>query len=472
MQNHDRQNQAAGPGPAGIHHILLRHKWKIICFSSAGFLVAVLVYFRAPVVYSSEAKLLIRYVVESRLPNGLGGDPQVKTPDPGGVNVINTEIEIMKSQDLAVQVAEVIGPEKIIGQGGGETNKYLAATILKNGLTVEVPPATDILHIVFRHPNREIVQSVLTQLIEAYLRKHVEIHRSVGAFDDVLQQQTDALRSQLAITEAELRKAKANAGLMSVEDAKKAYTEQTSKTRGVLFTTQAELAERRAALQERQKLMPAHVEVSTNQPDVAVPSAKVEEYRSVSGRLESFRKREQELLTQATPEQSMVQAIREQIASADKLKTSLEAEYPELTRIQPPSSKPGARVGDWSDEAAQIAALQAKLEVLKSQLEKLNADAKTVNELEPAIAELQRKKETEETKYHHFSTLLEQARFDEALSAGRLSNIAVVQAPTIPYRELRHLVKPLASIVGAGVFCGIALAGFYELGNSIRRKRR
>src|ERR1035441_10336601 len=176
-------------------------------------------------------------------------------------------------------------PEKIIGPGGGETNKYLAATILKNGLTVEVPPATDILHIVFRHPNREIVQSVLTQLIEAYLRKHVEIHRSVGAFDDVLQQQTDALRSQLAITEAELRKAKANAGLMSVEDAKKAYTEQTSKTRGVLFTTQAELAERRAALQERQKLMPAHVEVSTNQPDVAVPSAKVEEYRSEERRV-------------------------------------------------------------------------------------------------------------------------------------------------------------------------------------------
>src|ERR1039458_3367553 len=109
MQNHDRQNQAAGPGPAGIHHILLRHKWKIICFSSAGLLVAVFVYFRAPVVYSSEAKLFIRYVLESRLPGGLGGDPQVKTPDPGGVNVINTEIEIMKSQDLAAQGAALIG---------------------------------------------------------------------------------------------------------------------------------------------------------------------------------------------------------------------------------------------------------------------------------------------------------------------------------------------------------------------------
>jgi uncharacterized protein involved in exopolysaccharide biosynthesis len=168
----------------------------------------------------------------------------------------------------------------------------------------------------------------------------------------------------------------------------------------------------------------------------------------------------------------MVQAIREQIASADKLKTSLEAEYPELTRIQPPSSKAGARVGDLSDEAAQIVALQAKFKVLTNQYGKLNADAKAINELEPAITELQRKKELEETRYHHFSTLLEQARFDRALSDGVMPNINEVQAPTPACQESRKLVKTLGMIVCVGVFIGIALAGLSELGNSIRRKRR
>ena len=255
-------------------------------FSAAGFLAAALVYFLQPVAYSSEAKLFIRYVLEARLPSGIGGDPQIKTPDPGGANIINSEIEIMKSQDLAIQVVEAIGPEKILGKGGGETNKYLAAAILKKGLTVEVPPRSDILRIVFQHPNRQIVQPVLDQLISAYLRKHVEIHRSVGAFDDVLTQQTDALRSQLAQTEADLRKAKTNAGLMSVEDAKKAYTEEISKTRQGLFNTQAELAERQAALQERQKLMPAPVEVPTNQPDVAVPGQRLGSSRRDAGQLQ------------------------------------------------------------------------------------------------------------------------------------------------------------------------------------------
>src|ERR1039457_2828258 len=192
------------------------------------------------------------------------------------------------------------------------------------------------------------------------MRRHVELHRNVGAYDDVLQQQTDALRTQLAQTEADLRSAKTNAGLMSIEDAKKAYTEEISKTRQALFNTQAELAERQAALQERQKLMPAPVEASTNQPDVAVPSAKIQEYKSVSSRLDSFRKREQELLTQYTEENSMVQGIRQKIASVEKVQKGLEAEYPKLSKMQLASSPSGAPPRDWSDEAAQIVALRAK----------------------------------------------------------------------------------------------------------------
>ena len=152
---------------ADVYYILFRHKWKILCLSAAGLLVAASIYFMQPSVYSSEAKLLIRYVVEARVPSGMGGDPQIKTPDSGGAGIINTEIEILKSSDLAADVAVAIGPEKILGKGGGDTNKYQAAGILKKGLTVEVPPGTDILRIVFQHPNREIVQPVLDQFIIA-----------------------------------------------------------------------------------------------------------------------------------------------------------------------------------------------------------------------------------------------------------------------------------------------------------------
>src|ERR1035441_7773324 len=451
MQNHDRQNQAPGLSVADIYYILFRRKWLIIGLSAAGLSAAAWIYFLEPAIYGSEAKLFIRYVVEARVPSGLGGDPQIKMPDSGGAGIINSEIEIIKSLDLAAQVAEAIGPEKILGKGGGETNKDLAVSRLRDSLTVEVPPRSDVLRIVFQHPNREIVQPVLEQFIKYYLIKHYEIHSSGSAAFDALQGQTQTLGAQLADTEAQLRTNKTNAGLMSIEDAKKAYTEEISKIRQGLFNTQAELAERRAALQERQKLMPAPVEVSTNQPDVAVPSAKIKEYKSVSDLLESLRKKEQEALSEFTEENPRVLSIRELIASAEKVQKDLEAEYPKLTKLQLPSSQPGAPQRDWSDEAAQIIALQAKFKVLTNQLANLNADATTINELEPALTELQRKKELEETKYSHFSTSLEQAQFDKALSDGGIPNINEAQAPTPPYRESRKLVKTLRMIAFGGV---------------------
>ena len=62
MQNHDRQNQAPGLGLADIYYILFRRKWLIIGLSAAGLLAAAWIYFLQPPVYSSEAKLFIRYV--------------------------------------------------------------------------------------------------------------------------------------------------------------------------------------------------------------------------------------------------------------------------------------------------------------------------------------------------------------------------------------------------------------------------
>ena len=464
MQNNERQNQPGGLTLADIYYTIFRHKWKIIGLSAVGLVAAVIVFLAKPPAYTSEAKLFIRYVVESRVPSGMGTDPQIKNPDPGGANIINSEIEILRSLDLASQVVDAVGADKILGTTGKETNKFKAAAALQKSLLVEVPPRSDILRIVFQSPNRDIVQPVLTQLIDAYMRKHIEIHRSIGAFDDVLTQQTDALRSQLAQTEEDLRRAQTNAGVMSIEESKKAYTEEISKTREQIFNTQAELAERQAAYDERKKLMPAAPAVSTNQPEAEARSGTVEEYKTLAARLSSFRAKEQELLSQYTDENSLVRGIRQQIASAEKAQQDLETKYPRLTKIQlPTSSKSGAPTMDLSDEAAQITALQAKLQVLNSQLGRLLTEAKSVNAIEPTITELQRKRDLEETKYRHFTTSLEQARFDEALGAGKTSNISVAQSPTPPYRESRQMLKIVGMLIGGGVALGFGLAFLLEL---------
>ena len=95
-----------------------------------------------------------------------------------------------------------------------------------------------------------------------------------------------------------------------------------------------------------------------------------------------------------------------------------------------------------------MAVLQAKLEVLTSQMEKLITAVRALEELEPVVAELQRKKEGIETKSRRLTGLLEQARLESAWSASRAPNLSVVQTPTPPCREPKHLRKFLATLMG------------------------
>jgi uncharacterized protein involved in exopolysaccharide biosynthesis/Mrp family chromosome partitioning ATPase len=468
---HERSNPAGGFNLADAYYVIFRHKWKILVLSAAGLLAAAGVYFGTTPSYSSEAKLLIRYVVESRPPGGVAGDPQIKSPDPGGANIINTEIEIIKSLDLAEQVAREYGPAKILGTTGPETNVHQAAVVLQKGLTADVRPNSDILRIVFQHSDPAIVQELLTRLINAYLVKHVEIHRTNGTFDAVLQKQTLDIRDDLAETERQLRMAKTNAGVISIEDAKKAYAQEIAKIREELFNTQAELVERHAALEERQKLLPARADTRDEKTEPKIPSDKIEEYKKVCGRLESLRKKEQELLAQLTEEAPPVRNIREQISAAEETQRKLETAYPRLTSIPVASSGPGGTVVDLSLDVAHIKALQAKWAFLTNEWEVLTREAKAVNDWEPQIAQLQRQKELQEAKYRHFSLSLEQETFDSALSAGKMSNINIAQAPTLPYRESRQLVKAVSLLAIGGIVAGLALAFLIEffLDPTVRR---
>src|SRR5215470_17616065 len=106
---------AAGSGMnvRDVLYMLLRHKWKIIILGLAGIGAAAGVYFTAPPVYESQAKLLVRYVVDRSAVDGL--DTQIKTPTADNHALINSEVEILTSADLIREVAEAVGVDKLLG---------------------------------------------------------------------------------------------------------------------------------------------------------------------------------------------------------------------------------------------------------------------------------------------------------------------------------------------------------------------
>jgi len=456
----------------GIYYALFRQKWKIILFALAGLLGAVGLYVSSPPLYQSEAKVLVRYVLEreGRSLNPTTRDSEIKSTDSGGI--ISSELEILRSFDLAGPVADIVGPEKILAKSGRGTSRLEAATLIEQNLDVKAIGRISAIRVLFRHPDPAVVQPVLRNLIDAYQKKHVEVHRVAGVVEEDLTRKTDELRNKLAKIEEELRGWTDKAGVTSLDAVDKAHINQISKIREDLFKAEAELAGRRAGLKELQGLGPKKTEDTADQPKV--PPEESARYRNLCAELDSLHKNETNLLAQFTGESTYVKNIRQQIGDFEKEKRKLEEDHPQLGRPSlslPAAASAGLPGMDAAIEGYRIRTLEAETNTLHSQLGSVVAEAGEIRKAEAKITELRREKELLEVNYRNYQTTLEQARIDQALGPGKVPNINVVQEPSPPAKDVSKTLKPMATILAVGVIGGLALALLIELvlDRSVRR---
>jgi len=457
-----------------IYYLLFRHKWKIIICSLFGLLGAFLAFkFNAPP-YQSQAKLFIRYVLDSQGSGPIDSTNMKVTSDQRGETIINAEVQILGSMDLAKDVAQAIGPEKLAPGAMPGKELLSAAVAVHLGLEPEIEPRSNVLKIVFSHPNKEIVQPVLQEILERYLKKHVEVHQTNGLMGELLSKETDQLRAKLANTEEELRKIRSKSGIISPEESKKAYAEMISHLKQEIFTAQAQLAEHTAIFQATKDGLPPEQADSGAGPQI--PETAIQSHKDIVTRIEILRKQEQELLIQFTPENTRVKDTRSLLAEAVKRKTQLETDYPQIVRYAVPVT--GANKEQFeknrvqvADEGALLASLEAKIKTLRQQYEQIQAEAAALDQMESSITELRRQKELEEKNYLEYSSSLAKSRSAEALTSDRVSNISQIESPTPPFREWKKALKLMAGIAAGGLILGLGWAVLFEffLDRSVRR---
>jgi uncharacterized protein involved in exopolysaccharide biosynthesis/Mrp family chromosome partitioning ATPase len=460
-----------------VWYALFRHKWKILTLAALGVVAAAVLYLITPPPYVSEAKLLVRYVVESRSVEGPGPDGQVKTPPSTSENIINSESEIIQSLDLCRQVAEMIGPRKVLAKATGGSNVTEAAGMIYRGLSVDNPKKSNVIRVAMTHPDPEVAQLVLQHLIDLYFKRHVEIHRALGTMDAFLAEQTDQVRSRLVQTDAELRNLRTNAGVLSLEDTKKSYTEQIGSIRQMILAAEAELAEYRTFMKTTADPGATNTLATTNKLELTNQPASLDrlpEYKAVLARLESLHTEEMVFRKIYTDGNSTLQRVREQIVEAQATRKNIELENPgfaSFVQSLRSSTSPDAPASAAGLDPGRARALEAKIRVLSAQLERARTEALALGEFETTLAQLQRKKELDEKNYRHFAAGLEQARFDEALGSGKLANISIVQTPSPPALDSTKRLKTSAMALVAGLLGGIGLALLIEfaLDHTVRR---
>src|SRR5947208_3680578 len=211
------------PSKITISNILFAlFKWKrtILAFTLAGIVIAAAVYFFLPATYESDARLLVRYVLERS-----GYDPvdaiSGTAATRGGTGlttdgVIAAEVSILTSWDLSVQVAEALGPNRVLPDTKAPSVGAAAAAI-NSGLSTTTSKGSNIIGVSYTNRKPEVTAQVLSELVTRYFTKHLEVHRSAGAFDFV-SQQSDQIRARLNHTEDALNALTAKARGISVAD--------------------------------------------------------------------------------------------------------------------------------------------------------------------------------------------------------------------------------------------------------------
>jgi succinoglycan biosynthesis transport protein ExoP len=458
MVERTTESQSVGFRLNDILFVLFRHKWKILALSCLGFLIAAAIFFLDKPKYSSTAKLLVRYVTDRRIPTLPENDKQI-IPLGIGESVIRSEMEILSSWDVALQVVDSIGAERILAQMGGGSDRNAAAGIVISGLSVDAPRESNILGVSCAHSDPEMAQLILSKLVEFYLKRHAEMHRDPGVFD-FLTQQTDQLRAQLKQTEDDLKKLKNESDVISVDETRKDIILQLSNIRVAILDAEADLEVRTNLLKEIEKRSNGETNAAPNEAqldDPDSPSDDAARYRTLCDLIASYREKERALLLRQTEQNPMLMEVRKQLADSLKERRELEVANPELA-LRPPGPE-----RDPAVERGQIMTIEAKIKALTSRLEKVRRDAAKFDSAENAITQVQRKKDLEEANYRYYFASLERARIDNVQDSGKMSNIGVAQSPSPPRRDRSSLRKPITMASAGGVLAGIGLALLLEL---------
>jgi uncharacterized protein involved in exopolysaccharide biosynthesis len=459
MSESEYSAQHSGLNFDDLLFILFRHKWKILLCATAGVVGAAAVYLPSHA-YESKAKLLVRYVVERTGIDKL--DSPIETPNSQNENLLNSEVEILTSWDLAIQVAQAIGVERLLQGPGSKATIADAARSILSGLKVTPLKGSNIISVSYQNKDPELAVRVLQELVARYFDKHLEAHRSIGAFDFV-NRETDRVRAQLNGTEEQLKQMKAKIGITSVAEGTTALNTELAKNKVDLAAAEAESAAQQARVTALERWAAA---TDKNQSDNTArqPSGKaVREYQTLSNRVAYLRQMETELLSKYTPENRMVGSTQVQIEDLEKQRRDLEQKYPSIVAmILPAGSSPNTRP-DLVTERSRLVEIQARTEELRNQLSGVNERAKMFSELAPQIAELERQKDLEETNYKYFEASLERARIDETLDPSRMPNISVVQKPSPAVFAREDVKKIVIGLVVGGFALGIGIALLIEL---------
>ena len=439
---------------------LFRHRGLVVFTFLAVVLGAIAVTLLLPNRYDARMKILVKNqrVDIAITPEATSGAPASAVENEVSENQINSEIELLTSNDLLTQVVKDTGLAK---NNGGFFGRSLsdaarvekAVTGLAKDLTITPVRKANIISVTYSSGSPEMAAAVVKKLGELYLEKHLKLNHPAGA-SDFFKNQAEEHEAKLKDAEQRLTNFQQSNELVVLGQQKELTLQRTADAKAKMLEAETSLSEatnKIVRVQEQLAVMPRRVVTHARQ----IPNQYSAE--RLNTMLVEMQNRRTQLLTKFRPEDRLVREVDEQIritrealAKAEQ-KTAVE----ESTDLNPLRQNLETEL---SRAKLDQATARARRDTLRSQLQQYEGALKKLEGNTVTHDDLQRQKKEAEDNYQLYSKKREEARIADELDRQKITNVSIAEAATVPQIPSSPN-RPLNLILG------VALAAILGLGS-------
>jgi uncharacterized protein involved in exopolysaccharide biosynthesis len=407
--------------------------------------------------YESSAKLFVRVGRET-----VSIDP---TAEASGqlIHMTDTQerevrslVSLLSNRDLIEQVVDEVGPrtilddsepgqpqrdsviERAIGSAKGAVKSVLvgcgliedlsdrerAIISVNDSLTIESGDSTSVIKVSARASSPRLAQLIVSKLIDLQLAYHLQAYSRPGSVP-FFSAQTERLHGELEAASSQLAALKNENHVASLEAKKDSLERQMLSLREKRTQATADLASASSTVAALAEQLSQEAELVPSAETTGMANSAKAAMRQELYRLQIV---ESELLAKLKSTHPRVTEIRDQI---EKARTVFEQEEPGVQTTNSINAIYQQLRINFLLEQARRAALESQIDALDSEHDKLVEEITRVNQGELKLADLEREVEVLDANYRRYVDGLEQVRINKELESSRISNVNVVQNPSL-----------------------------------------
>jgi len=409
-----------------IMNLLFKHKYLIV---GIFLLLAVATYVTArwsPVKYSSKAVIMVNAGREF-VPIPEVGD--MRLPGPSQEAIINTEMELIMGRDLSALVVHSVGADKLFPELAGKTldraDYESAAQRFGSALEVRNIGKSSLIEIYYKHDDPQVSTRALSVLVEKLKERHLQVFSKTNS--PFLQEQLQAYETRLVDSQRRLA-AFREAHRLPAEDEGGLLLRQRTELDIQSVQEQSKLGE----LQQRMAFLKAR-------PAVLFVSGS-----DLRTQLNTLKRKEQEQAQKFNDGSDQMIALRADIQLVEK-----------QLKEQVDNEKAAERIKIESE----IKLTEMRVASLRQQLQQADGKIQAFVRNTAHLQELGREVAANDSNYQIYLKKAEEARISENMDQKKMTNITVVQQPSIPVTpdaEERNRIMQMGLLIAVCLSFGTA----------------